>query len=121
MDLQRNRFHIVILLGAAAIFGLFLSGVLPDRMPQKGAVTFSSVDISELSLKEFLKYSSIDVNTADQETLMRISGIGEVLSRRIIDYRDAMGGFETLEELMEVKGIGPVRLKAIRRVSYIDY
>ncbi len=43
---------------------------------------------------------------------MAIKGLGEVLAQRIIDYRERYGGFDSLEELMEVDGIGEKRLAA---------
>lgn len=55
----------------------------------------------------------INVNTADQQMLMELPGIGETLSQRIIDYREAHGPFKSLSELMNVSGIGEKRLENI--------
>lgn len=54
----------------------------------------------------------ININTADKETLMLLDGVGEVIAGRIIEYRETYGGFDTIEELMEVKGIGEKRFAA---------
>jgi competence protein ComEA len=48
----------------------------------------------------------IDLNTATPEQLQQLPGVGEVLARRIIEHRQAGGGFRTVDELREVSGIG---------------
>lgn len=47
----------------------------------------------------------VNLNAADKKMLMGISGIGEKLAQRIIEYREARVSFGSLEQLKEVKGI----------------
>lgn len=56
----------------------------------------------------------IDVNTASLAELDLLPGIGPALGRRIIDYRQKHGPFETVEALQRVSGIGPKTLEKIR-------
>ena len=56
--------------------------------------------------KQELTSSKISINQATKEELMTLSGVGEAKADAIIAYRDAHGGFKTLEELKEVEGIG---------------
>ena len=55
-------------------------------------------------------FEPVDLNTADEAELDTLPGIGEALAGRIIAYREANGPFETVEELLEVSGIGEKKL-----------
>ena len=48
----------------------------------------------------------ININSASDEELDKLPGIGPVKAADIIAYRESKGGFQTIEELKEVKGIG---------------
>ena len=57
----------------------------------------------------------VNINTADAESIAReLSGIGLAKAKAIVEYRNEFGGFETPEELVKVKGIGPRVLDANR-------
>ena len=58
---------------------------------------------------------TININAATSEDLESISGIGEVIARRIIDYRNQFGSFEDLEDLKKVKGIGDKKIETIKK------
>lgn len=51
----------------------------------------------------------LNLNTATKEQLMTINGIGEAFADRIIAYRDSHGGFQSVEELRNISGIGEKR------------
>ncbi len=63
---------------------------------------------------------SININKADKETLIRLPGIGEKTAQNIIDLRSKTGGFKTLDELMNVKGIGTAKFNKIKKFLYIE-
>lgn len=56
-----------------------------------------------------------DINTADTTALKKLRGIGSVFAARIIRFRDALGGFHSLEQLEETYGISPEALAALRK------
>lgn len=56
----------------------------------------------------------ISINSADATQLDELPGVGPATARAIIEYRTAHGGFKTVDELMEVKGIGPKKLEKMR-------
>lgn len=49
----------------------------------------------------------VRLNTATLEELQTLPGIGPVTAKAIVDYREAYGAFTKLDDLLEVKGIGP--------------
>lgn len=55
--------------------------------------------------KEETKPIIVNINTADAEELMTLPGIGRVRAAAIIDYRQQVGSFEKIEDIMNVKGI----------------
>lgn len=56
----------------------------------------------------------VDVNTADPATLESLPGIGPTIAAAIVETRTDRGGFASVDELVEVPGIGPTRLEALR-------
>lgn len=57
----------------------------------------------------------VNLNTADAATLQRdLLGIGQVKAEAIVAYREAHGDFASVDELLEVKGIGPAILEKNR-------
>ncbi len=56
----------------------------------------------------------IDVNTASEEDLELIPGIGPAMAQRIIAWREQNGPFERIEDLLNVRGIGVKTLEKLR-------
>lgn len=58
--------------------------------------------------------TQININTADAAQLEALPGIGPALAQRIIEYRQEHGPFATVEDLIQVPGIGPAKLEQLR-------
>ena len=61
----------------------------------------------------------LDLNRASAVQLEDLDGVGPVLALRIVEFRDANGPFETVEDLLDVPGIGEAKLAGMRSgISY---
>ena len=73
---------------------------------------------SKVPLK-FTEETWLDLNRADTTQLKKIPGIGPVYAQRIVEYRTWLGGYYSLDQLQEVKGIGEARLKELKKWLYV--
>jgi competence protein ComEA len=58
----------------------------------------------------------LDLNAADAEQLDALPGVGPATAAAILDERDRRGRFGSVEELLEVRGIGPAKLEQLREL-----
>ncbi|MEI7812483.1 MAG: helix-hairpin-helix domain-containing protein [Ignavibacteria bacterium] len=58
---------------------------------------------------------SIDLNKAGISELSMLPGVGRKTAEKIIEYRKTYGRFKVVDELLEVKGIGPVKFERIKK------
>lgn len=59
-------------------------------------------------------HQQININTASTEELIKLPGVGQVLARRIVDFREENGPFKKIIDLMKVKGIGEKNFQKIK-------
>lgn len=63
-----------------------------------------------LSLSPLSRAEPVNINTATQAELTTLSGIGAKKAQAIVLYRTEKGSFASIDELLNVKGIGPATL-----------
>lgn len=87
-----------------------VTGVSDSLLIQIGPY-FKFRQFSNRPAKRKVSYVSMevvaDLNLATEESLQQISGIGPVLSKRIIAFRNSLGGFLVTEQLLDVYGLKP--------------
>ena len=58
--------------------------------------------------------AGVDLNRAESEELQELPGVGPVLAGRIIEHRDEHGPFASVEDLLDIPGIGEAKLNQMR-------
>ena len=84
-----------------------------EKEKQKKSGSKSSA--SESMKKGIPKDSSININTASIDDFARIPGIGEEIAASIVEFRVNNDGFDSVDQLLKVKGIGKKNLDKIKR------
>ena len=58
--------------------------------------------------------AAVDINSADAEKLASLPGIGPSIAQRIVDYRKEHGPYKSVDELLNVRGVGEKLLARLR-------
>ena len=92
----------------ALLFALFSTFSMASQAAETPVAPVQPVAVQAPAAK-------VNLNTADAETLDRaLDGIGPAKARAIVEYRTAKGAFTSVDELLEVKGIGAATLEKNR-------
>lgn len=117
--------HLQLLILITAIFAAFTLGLFIGRSEHESPVSIHvSASMQTVPPETTLPTEStvettpaivfpININTASLYELEALTGIGEVIANRILDYREEHGAFTAPEELLNVEGIGKKRLENI--------
>lgn len=82
-----------------------------DQLPGKAS---SSKPIEKMVVEK------MDLNRADTAMLQTISGIGSVLSKRIVNFREKLGGFVNVSQLYEVYNLDSTVIEALLEIGILD-
>ncbi len=102
------KFTLELLL-AAGVIALAVFGLVREDLALRGEAAEVYSHLIETS-----EPVVFDLNTASERALQKISGIGEAAARAIVEYRELHGGFGSVDELLNVHGIGQATLEKIR-------
>ena len=94
------------LLAAAVVFAAIFNLLYED-------LTLYMADTREYVFAEYSDFL-ININTASVRELQKISGIGGTRAEAIVEYREKHGCFRTVDDLINVSGIGPATLEKLR-------
>jgi len=120
----QNWRRIVLAMGTLMVAGMLTMAATPaGTAPQSGeqaqaasAKAPKKAKAPKASKADRLKASakSININTASAEDLTALPRIGTKVAQRIVEYRTAHKGFKSVDELRNVKGVGPKLLEGIK-------
>ena len=137
IDTSGSKYTIEGEVNKAGTYVLSESITMADLIAAAGGVTSNADDLAffdEASLKSGSTYyiagkydetdicskteiSKVNINEDDAATLMSVNGITTSIASSIVSYRSENGIFDTIEELMDVYGIGNATYRKIR--SYV--
>ena len=91
--------------------------------PTEGALPQPTVEASpvpDITGQPKTTAGKVNINKAGLEELMSLPYIGEVKARAILDYRNTHGPFKSIDELENIKGIGPKTLEKLRPLVTVE-
>ena len=108
MKLIKNGTIILIIgvIGLIAVIGAELYTHDVDQQLPKG---YTAEEIAAM------KIEPININTASVDELSALPGLSKKQAQRIVDYREQNGDFDSIEDVMNIKGIGE---KAVNKFAY---
>lgn len=85
-----------------------INNILSELRYQLAAMFLLIALVSMTSISAIASDSTVNINLADEATLeTSLEGVGPALARRIVEFREMYGPFESLDQFLEVKGVGP--------------
>ena len=89
----------------------------PDWVKNKKSYT-NSFEKKDFTKSE--KKISIDINTASQEDLIKVYGIGEGLSKRILEQKEKLGAFVSMEQMNDIWGLSPEVIENLNKSFHVN-
>jgi len=107
-----GTFFILLVMGTTAYCNDILIAGADQDIYGKSATPYQA---SESNLA-----GRLNINTSTVEELVMLPGIGEGIAKNIISFRNANGPFNSVDDLIKVKGVGDKRLDALRPLIKLE-
>ncbi len=108
----------------AALIVVYNAFYIPDAVSFTQISTDGSqseeLESGQTEKDEETNLGKVSINRADETELDTLPGIGPALAKAIVEYREENGGFSSLEELMEVPGIGEKKFAELKDLISLE-
>lgn len=110
---------LVIIISLIILLFLVSYKFFADIPKQDGNVITYTVNSVSFESKEVAP-KQVNINTADEDMLCTLNGIGKTKAKAIIEYRNEHGNFSSVDELLNVNGIGEKTLENIKPYIIVE-
>ncbi len=114
---KKSKVPIIVLVSTLVIVILIL---VANNLLQTSQRKRELQERKEIVEKKTEGVRKVNINKADIETLVKLPGIGPVKAKAIIDYREKIGKFKSLDEITKVKGIGKKTMEKLEPYLEIE-
>lgn len=120
--MKRDKRYGAFLVLAALFFSFFLLSRTDWSAGRRPAYASepTAQSVPSSNLRGLVPGFPVNINTATAEDLEMLPGVGGVTARRILDKRDELGGFTSVEQLTEVRWVGKVKLDRMRGLVTVE-
>jgi competence ComEA-like helix-hairpin-helix protein len=90
------------------------------KIPAANFAENKNLEKHKPDFKNALRYNSVDINTADTSGFISLHGIGNKLAARIVNFRDKLGGFYSIEQVSETFGLPDSTFQKIKQYLKLE-
>lgn len=109
MDILKRIFVLLISVIVLVFTYFYGESVVED------GIAYTPVWTKRIESPDMGKDGKKDINQATKYEIMKIKGFGEKYSKNITDYRNELGGFKGMDDLIGADGIGEKRLRTLKK------
>ncbi|MBO6202658.1 MAG: helix-hairpin-helix domain-containing protein [Selenomonas sp.] len=84
------------------------------KVPEKNAAGMQNAPSKAGQAKGGENGEKVNINTADEKALDTLPGVGPAMAKRIIEYRETEGAFQSIEDIKKIRGIGDAKFAKMK-------